>query len=111
MKEGRAQLSCSSAEPTLLCRACVVYRTHLPSTSGGRKGTADKLEEPGATLRCQGPLHRYFSKTPGHGDLRALPGRWGSWPDNPQGPCSLSVHDSDSALPWGSHSLIARQCS
>lgn len=48
MKEGRAQLSCSSAEPTLLCRACIVHRTHLPNTSGGRKATTDELEEPGA---------------------------------------------------------------
>ena len=43
VKEGQAQLSCSSAEPTLLCRACIVYRTHPPDTSGGRKATADEL--------------------------------------------------------------------
>ena len=86
VKEGQAQLSCSSAEPTLLCHTCIVHRTHPPDTSGGRKATTDELQEPGATLHRQGPLRGRFSETPGHGDLRALPGRRGSRPDNPQGP-------------------------
>ena len=29
----------------------------------------------------------------------------------PKDPSSLSFHDSDTALPWGSQGLIARQCS